>query len=210
MVAVSVFAGLKPRMKAAASYGARWGLGHAAVVVLVGGLLAWLNIKVPDTIVGWSEVLVGLALIALGLWALRAGSKFHSHAPHEHDHSRQSRHGHLHAHAGERDHRHAHEHAPAKHHQHLPAAMGALHGLAGSAPVLALIPITLLESFSQSLIYLLLFSVGTTLSMSLYALLAASAVQGMKLPVHRVRQLTAGISWVTVGVGVWWIFAALG
>jgi len=210
MIAVSVFAGMKPRMLAAANYGARWGIGHALVVVLVGGLIALLNIKVPDNVVAYGEILVGFALIALGIWALRRSKKFHTHAPREHDHSAHSLHGHLHAHNGQYGHSHNHQHKPAdKHHQHLPTALGALHGLAGSAPVLALIPVTLLGSFQQVFIYLLLFSVGTTLAMSVYALLAAAAVQGLGLNKQHIYRLTNAIAIATIAVGIWWILSQL-
>ncbi len=212
MVAVSVFAGLKPKMRAAASYGARWGIGHALVVVFVGGVIALLNIKVPDSIVAYGETLVGIALIALGFWALQRGKRFHAHLPEEHDHSDHSHHGHLHAHpvAAESDsHHHAHQHNPKQHHQHLPTALGALHGLAGSAPVLALIPVTLLASFNQVVIYLLLFSLGTTLAMTIYAALAAAAVQGLGLSKVHVRRLTMSIAIATIVVGVWWIVSSL-
>ena len=82
MIAVTVFAGMKPKLLAAANYGARWGLGHAAVVVLVGGSLALLHVKVPDQVIGYGEMLVGFALIALGVWAFRRAKKFHTHQPH--------------------------------------------------------------------------------------------------------------------------------
>jgi ABC-type nickel/cobalt efflux system permease component RcnA len=210
MIAVSVFAGMKPRMLAAANYGARWGIGHALVVVLVGGIIALLNIKVPDNVVAYGEVLVGIALVALGIWALRRSKKFHTHPPREHAHSTQIPHGHLHAHNGQHGHSHSHQHKPAdKHHQHLPTALGALHGLAGSAPVLALIPVTLLASFEQVVIYLLLFSVGTTLAMSVYALLAAAAVQGLGLSKHHVYRLTQGIAVATIVIGLWWMISSL-
>ncbi len=209
MVAVSVFAGMKPRLFAAANYGARWGIGHAIVVVLVGSVLALLNIKVPDNIVGYGETLVGLALIALGLWALKRSRKFHTHPPQEHDHSDASHHGHLHAHSGGKNHHHPHQHKDAvHHHQHLPTALGALHGLAGSAPVLALVPVTLLSSYQQVIIYLVLFSVGTTLAMSVYGLLAAAAVQGLGLSKLHVQQLTKTIAVATIIVGMWWVISS--
>ena len=219
VVAVSVFAGLKPKLKAAASYGARWGLGHAVVVVIVGAVLFWLDIKLPQQIIGWGEVAVGIALIALGLWALRTARKFHTHTPGQHVHSHEAPHGHLHAHTlpvgvaspqlHQHSHQHTHSHGGRRHHQHLPTAMGALHGLAGSAPVLALIPITLLQNFQQALIYLLLFSVGTTLSMTVYAALAALAVQGLNLTKKNVDRLTTGIAVITMSVGCWWIVSTL-
>jgi len=211
MVAVTVFTGLKPRIKAAASYGARWGIGHALVVVAAGGFLAWCEVKVPASVANWGEALVGVALIGLGVWALRRTRQFHAHKPVEHDHSQSNvlRHGHLHAHAASHHHHHSHNTDPHKHHQHLPTAMGALHGLAGSAPVLALIPVTLLNSVEQAVVYLLMFSIGTQLSMFVYAMLAAAAMQSIGITQRRVKLLTTIISSVTIIVGGWWITNAV-
>ncbi len=227
MVAVSVFAGMKPKLRSAASYGCKWGLGHAITVVLVGGVIAWLGLKVPESIVRYGEVFVGIALVALGVWAIKTSKKFHTHSPEEHDldatHHQYS-HGHLHAHiiSGHHEHPHRHVHTEKiEHHQHLPAAMGALHGLAGSAPVLALIPITLLDNFQHAVYYLLMFSIGTTLSMMFYAILAALAIQRVSLravnnvegsrsgDLLNVRLITRCISGVTILVGLWWIIRAL-
>lgn len=211
MVVVSVFAGFKPRFRAAAGYGARWGIGHGLVVMLVGTLLAWSGIRLPDAATGWGQILVGISLVALGIWALRRTWQFHTHKPDTHDHS----HGHLHAHSlntgvhSGKSHNHSHRHDPARHHQHLPTTLGALHGLAGSAPVLALIPITLLENLHQAIVYLLLFSVATTLSMTMYGLLAAAAIQGIGLTQRRIKLLTTLIASATIVVGGVWVGGAL-
>jgi len=227
MVAVSVFAGLKPKIKAAASYGARWGLGHAVVVVLLGAVLAWLDIKIPERIIIWFECFVGLALIILGCWAMRAATRFHAHLPIEHSNKQDEHHGHLHSHQradeiknkSQTDATHYHPHnedknnrgigEAATHHQHLPTAMGALHGLAGSAPVVALIPITLLVNFKQAIIYLLIFSVATTLSMTAYSVLAAVAMQRLRRNQQLIRALTMSIAIVTIAVGLGWIVKAI-
>lgn len=230
MVAVSVFTGLKPKIKAAASYGARWGLGHAIVVVLFGGLLAYLGFQLPDKLVIWLECFVGFALIILGCWAMRAATRFHAHLPIEHRDSQNQHHGHLHSH--QQDHpdqqrknnhqrinsqqasvTHHHSHGDDKksnskattHHQHLPTAMGALHGLAGSAPVVALVPIALLVNLKQVIMYLLLFSVATTLSMTVYSVLAAVAMQSVQHNQLIIRRLTMSIAVITIAVGVGWI-----
>ena len=50
-----------------------WGLGHASGVVVVALLAVLLRDALPpiDVISGWSERLVGAALIVVGVWALR-------------------------------------------------------------------------------------------------------------------------------------------
>lgn len=245
VVAVSVFAGLKPKIANAAQYGFKWGIGHAFAVVAVGCLIAGLGIKIPEDFSHWGEIIVGVALIALGFWALKTGQRFHAHTPqqhanaennennqssdiehshghlHAHDHSQNEPHDQLHRHTHDEGHDHRHDdrhdeknnEKKFSHHQHLPAALGALHGLAGSAPVLALIPITLIDSFYQAVFYLLSFSLGATLSMMLYAVLAAIAIQRIdqqgKSALLNVKMITRVIAVITIAVGVWWLMRAL-
>lgn len=64
--------------------GLSWGLGHTAGVLLVGALLVAFRELLPiDALSAWSERLVGLALLAVGLWGLwRARSPLvHRHVP---------------------------------------------------------------------------------------------------------------------------------
>ncbi|GAB1263127.1 HoxN/HupN/NixA family nickel/cobalt transporter [Aurantivibrio plasticivorans] len=199
LVAVSVFAGLRPKLKAAASYGARWGLGHAAIVVLVGSILAALNIRLDAYWQYWGEALVGVALIGLAVWAIAVSVSNRGVV---------SRNESLvyacHSQPDGLD----HGLTQSQRHRHIPTAMGALHGLAGSAPLLALIPITLLNDFKQALIYLVLFSVGTTLAMVIYAVTAACAVQGLGAHKLGERWLSFLIAAITFGVGVFWLVQA--
>ncbi|NIM49831.1 MAG: hypothetical protein GTN62_06180 [Gemmatimonadales bacterium] len=74
MVAVSTFVGNRPRFAAAVSFGARWGVGHSLAVLIVGTALAWSGIGVPEGVAGWTDLGVGLMLVALGIGALRAVS----------------------------------------------------------------------------------------------------------------------------------------
>lgn len=67
--------------RAAARTGAAWGLGHAIAVVLLGGALIALGVKVPVRVAIALEVAVALMLIALGAHALRTRRKARS-APH--------------------------------------------------------------------------------------------------------------------------------
>ena len=57
--------------RAAARTGAAWGLGHAIAVVLLGGALIALDVKVPLRVAIALEVAVAIMLVALGAHALR-------------------------------------------------------------------------------------------------------------------------------------------
>ena len=65
--------------------GCRWGVGHASGVVVVGVLAVMLRDLLPpiEIISAWSERLVGVALIGVGLWALHRSVRVRP-APHAH------------------------------------------------------------------------------------------------------------------------------
>lgn len=205
MVAVTAFMGRRhhPRVAVATMFGVRWGLGHALVVFIVGGLLTWSNIRIPDGVDEWAELMVGIMLVLLGLWAVRSTQRLHVHRPDQH-----GGHAHLHSHPP-RDHPHHHrDAATARRHRHLSTLVGAVHGLAGTAPVVALIPVTLLSPTWAALGYLAAFGVGTVLAMGLYAAFAAIAAQrvGTSLKMARRVALSTGIA--SGLVGLWWIVRA--
>lgn len=103
--------------------GIRYAAGHAAMVAAVGCLAGGAGLDTPP----W---LVGLTLVALGVWAMwrlrRDGAYDHEHV---HDHRD----------GGPHDHDHEQEPAGPHHHRHRHAvAVGAVHGLGGApAAVLA-------------------------------------------------------------------------
>jgi hypothetical protein len=200
MVAVTAFIGSRPRIRAAFSFGIRWGLGHAVVVLIAGAFLLWTGLSVPEGATTWAEFGVGIMLIAVGVWAYRATSRLHVHTPHDH-----GGHGHLHTHAT-RQHPHDHTHVdPIRRHRHLSTLVGAMHGLAGTAPVVALIPVTLMPNSWTAIGYLAAFGIGTVAAMGCYSLLAAvaAAKAASSLKVARiVAGLTAGAS---IAVGLWWM-----
>src|SRR5690349_7058951 len=66
--------------------GAKWGAGHAAGVILIGALLIFFRELLPiEQISAWSERLVGLMLIAIGIWGVRLAFSRRLHV-HEHQH----------------------------------------------------------------------------------------------------------------------------
>jgi hypothetical protein len=203
MVAVTAFVGGRPRLGAAMGFGLRWGLGHALVVLLAGGALALSGVRLPRATQDVAELGVGLMLVALGVWAARAARRLHVHLPQDH-----AGHAHLHAHApGSAPHLHPHR-VPAEvthRHRHLSTVVGALHGLAGTVPVVALIPVTLMPGTVTAIAYLAVFGAGTVVGMTGYAALAAVAVTRVAASARLARATafaTAGASFL---VGLWWI-----
>jgi len=79
--------------------GALWGLGHSSGVLIVGLLALLFKDWLPlDALSSWSERLVGIVLVAIGLWGLhralrtRVHSHAHAHGPFTHAHT----HAHVH------------------------------------------------------------------------------------------------------------------
>src|SRR5438046_337028 len=96
--------------------GVRWGAGHSLGVGLVGLLSLWLRDFLPlDLLSTWGERMVGVMLVAIGLWALRKAFGVHAHE-HEHD---GGPHVHLHAHPQKLPH-----FKPEAHQHHTHAAVG--------------------------------------------------------------------------------------
>jgi hypothetical protein len=67
--------------------GLQWGLGHTAGVLLIAGLLLWLREQLPlDLVSAYSERLVGVALIAVGVWGIWK-ARAQSTVSHSHTHA---------------------------------------------------------------------------------------------------------------------------
>ena len=159
MAAVSTFAVRRPRAGAAMRFGLRWAVGHGGVLVVLGTLLVASGINLPESSGHWFERVVGASLIALGAWTAFGARSLHAH---EHTHADGTTHTHLHSHLGGKGHDHG----------HTATLIGALHGLAGTAPAIALLPLARFDSAWFALVYLILFAAGTAAGMALYALIA--------------------------------------
>ena len=125
-----------------------WGIGHASGVVLVATLAILLRDLLPsvDRISAWSERLVGAALIAVGLWALRRSARVRP-APHAHG---AVSHDHLHVQAGPRWMRRIG-------HAHAAFCLGVLHGVAGSSHFVGVLPALALPTRTGALTYIVAF-----------------------------------------------------
>jgi cytochrome c biogenesis protein CcdA len=95
--------------------------------------------------------------------------------------------------------------SPAHEHAHAATAFGLLHGLAGTGPAVALVPLVTLRTPHQGALYLFLFALGTALGMASYALLAgivAGRLADASANIGRVVTMSAGAFAVIVGV-IW-------
>jgi hypothetical protein len=202
VMALSVFATRARGAAAGARAGMRWSLGHGGVVLVVGSVLVALGSVMPASYALLAERAVGLTMIGLGffVWLELARRRVHLHF---HAHDGFPPHAHWHAHARSR------ESVPEHRHEHGALFVGALHGLAGSAPILAVLPIARTAPWIAGA-YLVLFGAGVTVAM-----VGVSGMLG-----HVAGRLSGsgrenGLSWLraigaggSVAMGAWVAFSA--
>jgi high-affinity nickel-transport protein len=186
VVAVTTIVSSNRSMKRAALIGAVWGVGHTLTILVVGGGIILFKWAIPARVGLTMELAVAVMLIVLGLANLGGTLRWLSR---QRPSSALARRVHSHAHShGDYVHTHPHAHAPERHPHadtatplarldtHLgvlppyrlvrPLVVGVVHGLAGSAAV-ALLVLTAIRTPSASILYLLIFGIGTIGGMSL-------------------------------------------
>jgi hypothetical protein len=184
----------------AALLGVCWGLGHTLSLVVVGALLVALRAEMPSAVSDLFELLVAFMLVALGLRAIVQSARQGAEGP-----ARVHRHGRLvHSHAGVAAHVHVGVWTLARR----PLLVGAVHGLAGSGALTALVLATL-PTTAARLAYMALFGLGSTVSMA-----ALSGLLGWPLARFGTHHLVArGVSLIvgctSMVLGVMWGQAAI-
>ncbi|WP_394202180.1 hypothetical protein [Marinagarivorans algicola] len=94
-------------------------------------------------------------------------------------------------------------------HSHKPVFVGMLHGLAGSAPALALIPAVANGQFMPAMLYLVIFSLGVMLSMLFFGLGFAHIQQFLSRRSHVIFQLSRhGLALSSIALGSYWLLQA--
>ncbi len=200
-----------------------WGVGHAGGVLLVGLLAILLREVLPiDRIAGVSEQLVGVVLIGIGVWGIGRGMRQVVHV-HEHTHEG-TRHAHLHVHERARlaaagtqsgahpdharrtpDHPHggAHVHARTS---GFALGIGILHGLAGSAHFLGVLPALALPTRAEAAAYVACFALGTVAAMTGFAaLIGRLAGRSAGIGTRAYRFLLVSLGIVAIVVGTVWL-----
>lgn len=151
--------------------GFQWGVGHTAGVLTVGlAALALRGLLPIDRLSAVSERIVGLALIAVGLWGLARALRTRLHV-HEHAHDG-SVHSHVHVHDAASHHQPSQPVPAARHgHDHVHASFlfGVLHGVAGSSHIFGVLPALALPTQSDSIAYLVAYGSGTVLAMTAFS-----------------------------------------
>ena len=185
----------------AAFLGICWGLGHTFALIVVGTVLVVLRAEMPARVADAFELCVALMLIGLGLRAIYLAARQGPAGPaHLHHHGRT-----VHVHHGAPAHIHIGTWTLARR----PLLVGAVHGLAGSGALTALV-LTTLPSTAARLAYMIVFGLGSTFGMA-----ALSGLLGWPLAHagrHRglARALSLVVGCVSTGLGVVWGYPLLG
>ena len=200
LVAVSPMSADRPR--SALKLGLRWGFGHGLGVIAMGILGLFLRDTLNlEQVSAIAEVVVGIALILTGFWAIRRSTGLVVHE-HQHDHLHASHtHAHLHFPYDERGHADAHVS-----HEHAASTIGLLHGIAGSGHFWGLLP-ALSLTMLDAVFYLSAFVLGSTLTMA-----AVSFGIGRLLRDRTAKALTNALritGGLAVSIGGCWLAYAL-
>ncbi|MFQ5720637.1 MAG: hypothetical protein ACE5IK_13945 [Acidobacteriota bacterium] len=202
LAAVTAFIARRPSARSAMVFATRWAAGHAATLLVAGLACTLFSLVITHDIAVAAELAVGAMLMSVGIWVLLGLARGRLLLAH-----------HMHGESG-----HTHLHRPGhplatsdRAAGHSIFWVGALHGLAGSAGFVVIIPVAMLASAWQVIAYILVFSFGVAAAMAVYAL----AIGGLFGRVARRSArwypwVTAATGTSTVLLGMIWIALTLG
>jgi high-affinity nickel permease len=166
----------------AAILGASWGLGHTLSLVIVGAVLVVLRAEMPARIADIFELFVAVMLVVLGVRAISGVT------PPAHVHLHASRSG---GHAGRWT------------MTRRPLLVGAIHGLAGSGALTALVLATL-STTAARITYMTLFGIGSTVGMALLSSLLGWPLAKLTASPAITRGLAIAVGCLSIGLGIFW------
>jgi ABC-type nickel/cobalt efflux system permease component RcnA len=177
------------------------------------GLLALLlrGLLPLDAFSAWSERIVGVTLVVIGLWGLRSALRTRIHA-HVHDHGDGRPHAHVHVHeagtGASHDHAGAHSHTHT--HTRAPLFVGLLHGVSGGSHLLGILPALALPDVLSALLYLTGFGGASVAGMTAFAWTVGRVTRtaGRRIAAAGPAML-ALCSAAAVVIGGFWIFMSV-
>ncbi|MCG8591529.1 MAG: urease accessory protein [Proteobacteria bacterium] len=175
VAAVSALAARRASPLACLRFALQWATGHGLVLLASVLLLSALGLALPEVASGWAEALVGVVLVVLGVrvwWDL----------------ARQRLRVRLHQHGDWPPHAHWQRDDASERHGHAPLLVGALHGLAGSAPLLATLPVLTQEPLWLGVLAVAIFGLGVLAAMACFGGALALALRSLA---ERARWLAA-------------------
>ena len=196
IMAVSVLSSSKSGSQHSINFCLRWALGHGITLMVIGGCVFLFGMAIPDQLSVYAEHGVGLVLILIGILVLFRLRQKNIHL-HYHQHDGLPQHAHWHSHHENNQ----HDKDPHQH-QHSAILVGVLHGVAGSAPLLVLIPIAKLATPAYGLLYLLIFSIAVITAMAIFGGLLGKLYQWLsRYGSQTIKFLRIGIAGGAIVVG---------
>jgi ABC-type nickel/cobalt efflux system permease component RcnA len=193
------------RIRKAGLMGLLWGMGHATTLILVGLPLVLAGIVMPEPVQQVAETLIGVIIVFLAARLLLRWRRGLYHV-HTHSHDREAPHRHVHSHAHSESHEHVH--SVPRRTPFSAYGVGLVHGIGGSGGLTLLLLSTITDKV-EAAAALLLFAVGTALSMALLSTAFGFAIAGG--PVGKNFERVAPMLGVlSLGFGAWYAFGALG
>lgn len=162
IMAVSALSSSNTNPRNSIKFCLRWAIGHGSTLMIIGSAVYLFGMAIPDQLSIYAEHAVGSVLIVIGLLVLVRLRQKNLHL-HYHQHDNLPQHAHWHSH-----HPRIHHDKDAHKHRHGAVMVGVLHGAAGSAPLLVLIPIAKLASPLYGLLYLMVFSIAVIIAMAIF------------------------------------------
>ncbi len=185
--------------------GLMWGIGHLLGMLLIGILFLLFKKVIPvDVISAYSEQLVAIVLIVVGLWAFYRIFKEKKKHHHPHMHSDGETHIHTYTSSAES---HTHK-KKIKQNTLSSLGIGFLHGLAGVAHFILLLPVLAFETKLEGIQYIIGFAIGTVLAMTAYALILGNIASYSKKandPLFFKGIRFAGGLFAVV-IGIYWLY----
>lgn len=175
IMAVSALSSSNSNSRDSVKFCLRWALGHGATIISIGACVFLFGMAIPDELSIYAEHAVGLVLIIIGLLVLINVRRNKLHV-HYHQHDGLPEHAHWHAHHSTQQ----HESDPHQH-RHGAIMVGILHGAAGSAPLLVLIPVAKLATPMYGVLYLLIFSIAVVVAMAVFGGLLGKLYQWLSV-----------------------------
>lgn len=194
----------RKRAHKAGLMGFLWGLGHGTTLVILGLPLVLFGRYLPEPVQQAAETLIGVIIVSLAVRLLLRWRRGLYHA-HVHNHDGGPSHRHVHSHREDESHEHAHA-APLR--TPLSAyGIGLVHGIGGSGG-LTLLLLSTISDRTQAAAALLLFAVGTAVSMALLSTAFGLAIAGGPLG-RNFERMAPVLGVLGMAFGAWYALGAL-
>ncbi len=191
--------------------GSVWGLGHISAMLFIGMLYIVFQDLIPVGLISAnSELLVGILLILLGLWALYSYYRGNAITAPRHLHLANGLSNYQRI--GAEVH-HQHDASPGQRIEksskriYSSLGIGFVHGMAGINHFLLLLPALAFERQDQSVLYVGGFAIGTVMAMTIYTFFLGRIVlkskQSRHISFNSIR-LVSGL--FTLFVGLYWTY----